>query len=120
MDCKGLFPVKMLKKGRFSQQHFEVPDVGGVASVVFLDSYYDSMLARDVVKRSTISAKPVKDMKSRLLNVGERRRIRETAGDADKEMSSVGHFSDLLDKMLTLNPERRITVREALSHPFLS
>ena len=42
-------------------------------------------------------------------------------------MTSVGlsrwlvlQLKDLLDKMLTLDPTKRITVKEALSHPFIT
>lgn len=30
------------------------------------------------------------------------------------------NFKDLLDKMFTLDPEKRITPRDALKHPFIA
>ena len=40
---------------------------------------------------------------------------RVTGGDALKAKQ----LADLLDKMLVLDPDRRLTVRDALKHPFL-
>jgi serine/threonine-protein kinase PRP4 len=38
-------------------------------------------------------------------------------GEDPKMLSS---FKDLLDKIFTLDPEKRITVSQALSHPFIT
>jgi len=32
----------------------------------------------------------------------------------------LAHFRDLLDKMFILDPERRLTVSQALAHPFIT
>ena len=114
MECKGRFPIKMLKKGRFAAHHFDVPAVGGKRSVEFLDDDSNTSLK----KRIIIPAKPTNDIRSRLLSESEKRRIQATSKDPEKELVAVQHFVDLLDKMLTLNLERRPTVRETLSHPF--
>lgn len=37
-----------------------------------------------------------------------------------EDLRKVQQFKDLLDKMLVLDPERRITPKEALSHPFIT
>lgn len=39
------------------------------------------------------------------------------ASDDDKR--DIAHFKDLLEKMLVLDPAKRIGVREALAHPFI-
>ena len=39
------------------------------------------------------------------------------AADDDKRV--VMHLRDLLEKMLTLDPARRLTVKEAMAHPFI-
>lgn len=44
---------------------------------------------------------------------------RTSVGIDDEENKTLGHFIDLLDKCLSLDPQRRITPREALLHPFL-
>lgn len=55
--------------------------------------------------------KPSRDLKSRL--------IAATKGLNDGEMRELKLFCDLLDRCLSLNPEKRITPKEALKHPFL-
>ncbi len=38
----------------------------------------------------------------------------------DEEQRLVSQFVDFLDKGLNLNPEKRLTVNDALIHPFIS
>jgi serine/threonine-protein kinase PRP4 len=59
-----------------------------------------------------VITKPTRDMKTRLLS--------KTSNMTDEEIRLLNAFVDLLDKCLNLNPEKRITVREALSHPFVT
>jgi serine/threonine-protein kinase PRP4 len=56
--------------------------------------------------------KPVRDLKMRLLPA--------TKGMKEAEVKEVHLFIDLLDRCLSLNPERRCTPLEALKHPFIS
>ena len=56
--------------------------------------------------------KPVRDLKTRLLS--------RTSHMTDEEIRLLTAFVDLLDKCLNLNPEKRLTVREALMHPFVT
>jgi serine/threonine-protein kinase PRP4 len=37
----------------------------------------------------------------------------------EDEVKQLGHFIDLLDKCLALDPARRIAPKEALMHPFV-
>ena len=39
---------------------------------------------------------------------------------ASDDRSMVLHLADLLDKIFTLDPAKRISVKEALHHPFVS
>lgn len=55
--------------------------------------------------------KPTRDLKSRLIG--------SSKGLTDAEVKEVNLFHDLLDKCLSLNPEKRITPYEALRHPFI-
>lgn len=111
MDTKGRFPAKMLR-GSFAEQHFE--SAGGAAT--FLEKTVDKGTGRETVRTVVIPMRPARDVKARLLSEEERRRM---AGN-DEELRMVTSFVDLLDKALTLNPEKRLTVREALVHPFVT
>ncbi|OZJ01683.1 hypothetical protein BZG36_05355, partial [Bifiguratus adelaidae] len=104
MEVKGKFPNRMLKKGAFSSQHFED---GGT----FLAVETDRLTQKEVTKKITIT-KATKDLKTRL---------HAAPGTmSDEETRLLNAFIDLLDKALTLTPDKRITAKEALAHPFLT
>ena len=49
-----------------------------------------------------------------------RDRVLEAAqGTSDMNGPAIQNFVDLLHRMLALDPERRITVKEAFRHPFI-
>jgi serine/threonine-protein kinase PRP4 len=64
------------------------------------------------IRRLVRDARPTKDVAAKLLahdrNLGER------------ERKMVAQLGDLLDKMFTFEPEKRITVAQALAHPFIT
>lgn len=43
-----------------------------------------------------------------------------SSGTADEDSKLVAQFRDLLEKMFILDPDKRMTVSEALNHPFIS
>jgi serine/threonine-protein kinase PRP4 len=43
-----------------------------------------------------------------------------SSGTADEDSRLVAQFRDLLEKMFILDPDKRMTVSEALNHPFIS
>ncbi|RKP22703.1 hypothetical protein SYNPS1DRAFT_19695 [Syncephalis pseudoplumigaleata] len=107
MDLKGPFSKTLLRRGQFSAQHFDVD------KQVFLQQEIDKLTRNEVVK-SVVITKPTRDLRQRLLSP------QVLAGVRDEEERQLIHqFVDLLDKTLTLNPEKRITVKEALKHPFI-
>ena len=97
MELKGKLPNKVLKRGEFTTQHF--------------NEQFQFLLAekggsgKEVSKVVNLEVK--KDIKSRLL----------TRGDGERPL--VENFADLLEKILTLSPEKRMTVEEAMAHPFI-
>ncbi|KAJ1981300.1 U4/U6 small nuclear ribonucleoprotein prp4 [Dimargaris xerosporica] len=102
MELKGRFPARMLKRGQFTGQHFD-------ASLThFLQHDMDRVLNKEVV-RPVVITKPTKDLKARLSQIDHR--------EPPKLMAA---FGDFLDRCLMLNPEKRMTATEALSHPFIS
>ncbi|KAK7437116.1 U4/U6 small nuclear ribonucleoprotein prp4, variant 2 [Stygiomarasmius scandens] len=104
MELKGRFNSKMIKKAKFGNDYFD--EMGGFNSVE-----KDRVLGNDVVKKVHIS-KPSRDLRARLLPPTSVK-MKE---DENKLLMS---FIDLLDKCLALDPARRITPKEALTHPFI-
>ncbi|CAG8680006.1 3055_t:CDS:10 [Cetraspora pellucida] len=104
MELKGKFPNKNLRKGQFTKQHFD-------DDYNFLYRETDRISNKEVVK-TTIITKPTRDLKTRLLS--------KTSHMTDEELRLLTAFVDLLDKCLNLNPEKRLTVKEALMHPFVT
>jgi len=43
----------------------------------------------------------------------------DSSSMTDEEQRLVSYFVDFLDKGLILNPEKRLTVKDALIHPFI-
>ncbi|KAJ3151116.1 U4/U6 small nuclear ribonucleoprotein prp4 [Geranomyces variabilis] len=116
MDVKGKFPNRMLRRGQFTHLHFD--------DSVFLNAEVDRVTGKEVVRRIAV-IKPTKDVKSRLLggvNLGTATAAVGVSGGGrvEDEKYLLVQFADFLDRALTLNPEKRLTVRDALTHPFLS
>lgn len=65
---------------------------------------------QDVVKIMNFN-KPTRELRSRLLAT--------TSQLPESELKELNLFTDLLDKCLNLNPEKRCTPAEALKHPFI-
>ncbi|KAM3080150.1 U4/U6 small nuclear ribonucleoprotein prp4 [Clarireedia jacksonii] len=103
MDCRGRFPVKMLKRAQFAHIHFD-------EMANFLSVEPDKLTGKDVVKTMTF-VKPSRDLRTRLMSASK--------GLTEAESKELTLFTDLLDRCLALNPEKRITPMEALKHPFI-
>ncbi|PUU81318.1 kinase-like domain-containing protein [Tuber borchii] len=104
MECRGKFPQKVLRKGKFTGLHFD--DMLNFRSVE-----NDKITGKDITKTLTFN-KPVRELKTRLLAAA-------SPGMTDAESKELNGFVDLLDRCLNLNPERRCTPVEALKHPFI-
>eukprot|EP00898_Chlorokybus_atmophyticus_P005737 jgi/Chlat1/6164/Chrsp41S05711 len=102
MDLKGPFPKKLLRKAAFRDQHFETD-----LSFALLE---EDPVTSKVVKRIINYQKPVKDVSAVLAAVG--------SADEDRKLQLA--LRDLLEKMFVLDPGKRITVSQALQHPFIS
>ena len=97
MEFRGKIPPKLLRRGQFMSKHFD-------ELYNFVDTSGDSVRIIATFKQS-------KDMKSRLLGTLDE--------GSEEERNTLVMFADLLDKMLVINPEKRITVKEALMHSFI-
>ncbi|CAK9865030.1 unnamed protein product [Sphagnum jensenii] len=101
MELKGPFSKKMLKKAAFVDEHFD-QDYNFCA-------VEEDPVTKKIVKRIMVNIKP-KDMG--LLFASSR--------TCDEDPKTVAQFKDLLEKMFILDPDKRMTVSQALNHPFIS
>ncbi|ETI26067.1 hypothetical protein G647_02844 [Cladophialophora carrionii CBS 160.54] len=105
MECRGKFPHKLLRRGSLTYEYFD--DL-----LNFRAQETDKVTGRTVVKIVDIKAKPVRDLRSRLMPKDKKIN--------DQERKELDLFVDLLDKCLDLRPEKRITPNDALKHPFIT
>uniref|UniRef100_A0A8C1QDR3 Serine/threonine-protein kinase PRP4 homolog n=1 Tax=Cyprinus carpio TaxID=7962 RepID=A0A8C1QDR3_CYPCA len=102
MDLKGKLPNKMIRKGLFKDQHFD-------QSSNFLYTEVDKVTEREkVTVMSTIN--PTKDLSMDMVG---RQALPED------QRKKVVQLKDLLDQILMLDPAKRITINQALQHPFI-
>ncbi|XP_052474412.1 serine/threonine-protein kinase PRP4 homolog isoform X1 [Carassius gibelio] len=102
MDLKGKLPNKMIRKGLFKDQHFD-------QSYNFLYTEVDKVTEREkVTVMSTIN--PTKDLSMDMVG-------RQTLPEDQRK--KVVQLKDLLDQILILDPAKRITINQALQHPYI-
>uniref|UniRef100_A0A1A8JRU6 Serine/threonine-protein kinase PRP4 homolog n=1 Tax=Nothobranchius kuhntae TaxID=321403 RepID=A0A1A8JRU6_NOTKU len=102
MDLKGKMPNKMIRKGLFKDQHFD-------QNLNFLYIEVDKVTEREkVTVMSTIN--PTKDLLSELIG-GQRL--------PEDQRKKVMQLKDLLEGTLMLDPAKRISINQALQHPFI-
>ena len=104
MECRGKYPPKLLRRGSLAYLHFD-------EMLNFRSTEEDKVTGR-LVTRALDFKKPTRDLKTRLMGKGARL--------SDSEAKELTLFVDLLDRCLSLNPEKRCTPLEALRHPFIS
>lgn len=105
MECRGKYPPKLLRRGSLSPHHFD--------EMLNFHSVEEDKITGRLHTKIVDFKKPTRDLKSRLMAQG-------TRGMPDAEVKELTMFLDLLDRCLSLNPEKRITPAEALKHPFLA
>ncbi|KAK7269747.1 hypothetical protein RIF29_22482 [Crotalaria pallida] len=98
MELKGPFPKKMLRKGAFTEQHFD-------QDLNFLATEEDPVTQK-TIKRLILNIKP-KDIGTII------------TGSPGEDPKMLANFKDLLEKIFVLDPDKRLTVSQALNHPFI-
>ncbi|KAL9232270.1 hypothetical protein vseg_007398 [Gypsophila vaccaria] len=99
MELKGPFPKKMLRKGAFVEPHFD-------QDLNFLATEEDPV-TKKAIRKLIFNIKP-KDIGTIIM------------GSPGEDPKMLANFKDLLDKIFILDPDKRLTVSQALSHPFIT
>lgn len=102
-ELKGPFPNKMLKKAQFRAKHFD-------EDLVFEQSKKDPISGIEL-KRKIKFLRPTRELHQLML--GDANRLSET--DRKRALQ----LADLVNKCFALDPAKRITVEQALLHPFI-
>ncbi|KAL2810647.1 kinase-like domain-containing protein [Aspergillus granulosus] len=105
MECRGKYPPKLLRRGSLAHLHFD--------DMLNFHSTEEDKITGRLSTRIVDFKKPTRDLKTRLMGKGPQKMT-------DSEAKELGLFVDLLDRCLSLNPEKRCTPAEALKHPFIS
>ncbi|KAF8567630.1 hypothetical protein P879_05134 [Paragonimus westermani] len=103
MEVKGRVPNRVVRRGTFRAQHFD-------EQCNFLYHEVDKVTQKEKVTVIR-NLQPTRDLMTELL------------GDTkltDPVLRKVTQFRDLLEKMLVLDPARRLPLSEALQHPFIT
>ncbi|KAK4791647.1 hypothetical protein SAY86_032060 [Trapa natans] len=99
IELKGPFPKKMLRKGAFIEPHFDQ------------DLNYITQEEDTVTKQKM----------NRVIHKIKQRDIGSIIkGYPGEDPKMLANFKDLLDKIFVLDPDKRMTVQQALSHPFIT
>jgi len=100
MDAKGPFPKKMLKKAEFAFKHFES----------------DPNMTFSLLEEDTVTGRPVRRL---IPNPSVKKDFAALLAGQAPDRRKLAQLADLLERMMALDPEKRITPKEALAHPFI-
>jgi len=98
---KDTLTKKLLKKAIFRNDYFD-------DNLEFLEKRVDPVTGREYIHPVSIN-EPTRDIKTELL-----------AKQNPEDIPKVLQLHDLLQKAFTLDPYKRLSVEEALKHPFLT
>ncbi|KAL6637050.1 hypothetical protein ACP70R_024622 [Stipagrostis hirtigluma subsp. patula] len=122
MELKGPFPKKMLRKCSTVLQN-EVNKINVLKYVVlipqgaFTDEHFDQDLNFHAIEKDPMKKMTLKRLFLNNNQEGLGSSVSRFPGEDPKMLSS---FKDLLERIFVLDPEKRLNVSQALSHPFIS
>ena len=122
MDMKGKIPHRVLKKGTLKglQIFFNFLNL----IYIFTDYHFDQNLnfllteVDRVTEREKVTVlptiQPTVDLRKEILNGQMISRMSE------EQLRKINQLIDLLDKCLAMDPTKRLSVNQAISHPFIT
>ncbi|XP_037722504.1 serine/threonine-protein kinase PRP4 homolog [Drosophila subpulchrella] len=102
MDVKGKIPNRIVRKGQFKEQHFD-------QSCNFLYHEIDKLTEREKIVVMPV-VKPSRSLQQELI---------ADQNLPDDQHRKVTQLKDLLENMFALDPAKRISLNQALVHPFI-
>jgi serine/threonine-protein kinase PRP4 len=91
----------------------------GYVQAAFVDEHFDQDYNFCAVEEDPVTKKIVKrimvNIKSKDMGL-----LFTSSRTCDEDPKTVAQFKDLLEKMFILDPDKRMTVSQALNHPFIS
>uniref|UniRef100_T1PK18 Serine/threonine-protein kinase PRP4 homolog n=1 Tax=Musca domestica TaxID=7370 RepID=T1PK18_MUSDO len=102
MDLKGKIPNRIIRKGQFKDQHFD-------QSCNFLYHEIDKVTEREKIVVMPV-IKPTRNLQQELI---------ADQNLPDDQHRKVTQLRDLLDNIFALDPSKRISLNQALVHPFI-
>jgi len=104
MQLTGEIPRKLIKNARFAGHHFEME------RFVFRQEYVDTVTGCLTTRSLVMPSKPTLDLYKDVLL--------PAAGTEDRKQLAL--FKDVLQKMLILDPKKRLTPEQLLRHAFFA
>eukprot|EP00929_Paragymnodinium_shiwhaense_P050657 TRINITY_DN25508_c0_g1_i1.p1 TRINITY_DN25508_c0_g1~~TRINITY_DN25508_c0_g1_i1.p1 ORF type:complete len:631 (+),score=200.52 TRINITY_DN25508_c0_g1_i1:72-1964(+) len=112
MEVKGKLPHKMIKTGMCWKQHFD-----DNLDFKYIDS--DKVTRKKILKTITDCSAKKNIAEMVLQRVGPEKQKSENKDD-QLYVKKAKQFADLIEKMTTLDPERRATPEDLLKHAFIN
>lgn len=111
MEVKGKIPKNVIKKGMLWKTHFDEN----------LDFKYEDVdkYTKKEMTRTITDLRVTRDLFDLLVERVGREKLTSEAKEDTQTIKRIKQFADLLHQMLAIDPEKRITANDALSHPFL-
>ncbi|TPP60717.1 Serine/threonine kinase [Fasciola gigantica] len=103
MEARGHVPNRVIRRGMFRSQHFD-------EQCNFLYHEVDKVTQKEKVSVMR-NIQPTRDLLVDLLS---------DSNLSEPLLRKVTQFRDLLEKMLILDPTRRLSLNDALQHPFIT
>jgi len=83
----------------------------------FTDQHFDQDLNFHATEEDPVTKKTVKRL---LVNIKPKDISTLIASSPGEDPKMLSNFKDLLERIFILDPDKRITVSQALSHPFIT